>query len=77
MNATVLNGSHIKKNSIVAAGAVVTEGKVFPEGSLIMGVPARTVRELKKEELQMIKENALRYWKLAINTKIQDENRFK
>ena len=77
MNATVLNGSYIKKNSIVAAGAVVTEGKVFPEGSLIMGVPARTVRELKKEELQMIKENALRYWKLAINTKIQDENRFK
>ncbi len=75
MNATVLNGSHIKKNSIVAAGSVVTEGKTFPEGSLIMGVPARAVRELKKAEIQMIKNNALHYWKLAIKTQIDEENK--
>jgi carbonic anhydrase/acetyltransferase-like protein (isoleucine patch superfamily) len=73
MNSTVLNGSHIKKNSIVAAGSVVTEGKIFPEGSLIMGVPARAVREIKKEEFQKIKDNALRYSKLAIKTRIEDE----
>ena len=66
MNATVLNGSHIQTNSIVAAGSVVTEGKVFPEGSLIMGVPARVVRELSEEEIKRIKNNALRYSKLAI-----------
>ncbi len=69
MNATVLNGSHIQKNSIVAAGSVVTEGKIFPEGSLIMGVPARAVRELGEEEFAQIKDNALRYFKLALETK--------
>lgn len=68
MNSTVLNGSHIKKNSIVAAGSVVTEGKVFPEGSLIIGVPGRAVRELSKEEFEKIKDNAIRYSKLAIKT---------
>lgn len=69
MNATVLNGSHIQKNSIVAAGAVVPEGKVFPEGSLIMGVPGKVVRELNLEDVKKIKDNALRYSKLAINSK--------
>ncbi|NYB51257.1 MAG: gamma carbonic anhydrase family protein [Methanobacteriaceae archaeon] len=66
MNATVLNGSHIHKNSIVAAGAVVTEGKTFPEGSLIMGVPAKAVRELNEEEIKKIERNALNYLKLAL-----------
>lgn len=65
MNSTVLNGAHIQKNSIVAAGAVVTQGKEFPEGSLIMGVPAKAVRTLKEEEIESIKENALRYVKAS------------
>lgn len=65
MNSTVLNGAHIQKNSIVAAGAVVTQGKEFPEGSLIMGVPAKAVRTLKEEELESIRENALRYVKAS------------
>ena len=65
MNATLLNGSHIQKNSIVAAGSVVTGGKMFPEGHLIMGVPARAVRKLGAEEIKEIKYTALRYLKLA------------
>lgn len=65
MNATLLNGSHIHKNSIVAAGSLVSGGKVFPEGSLIMGVPAKVVRELTEEEIKQIKKNALRYLKLS------------
>lgn len=68
MNATLLNGSHVKKNSIVAAGSVVTESKVFPAGSLIMGVPAKAVRKLNEEEFKKIKDNAVRYSKLAIKT---------
>jgi carbonic anhydrase/acetyltransferase-like protein (isoleucine patch superfamily) len=68
MNSTILNGSHIHKSSIVAAGSVVTEGKIFPESSLIMGVPARVVRELNEEEIKKIADNALRYSKLAIKT---------
>ena len=65
MNATLLNGSHIQKNSIVAAGSVVPGGKVFPERSLIMGIPAKVVREIKEEEIEKIKDNALRYLKLS------------
>ncbi len=68
MNSTLLNGSHIKKNCIVAAGAVVTEGKVFPERSLIMGIPAKVVRELDQQEIKKIEDNALRYSNLAIKT---------
>lgn len=65
MNSTLLNGSHVQKNSIVAAGSVVPGGKVFPKGHLIMGVPAKAVRELGKEEVEEIRNTALRYLKLA------------
>ena len=65
MNATVLNGALIRENSIVAAGAVVTEGREFPDGSLIMGIPAKAVRKLKNEEIDKIKDNALRYIEIS------------
>lgn len=67
INSTVLNGAKIGKNSIVGAGAVVTEGKEFEEGSLILGVPAKAIRKLNDEEIDNIKENALRYLKVAQN----------
>ena len=65
MNATVLNGAHISKNSIVGAGAVVSEGKEFPEGSLILGVPAKVVKQLSPEQVQLIQNNADNYVKLS------------
>ncbi|MDI9614652.1 gamma carbonic anhydrase family protein [Methanothermobacter sp.] len=65
MNSTILNGALVAENSIVGAGAVVTSGKSFPPGSLIMGVPARAVRELNDEEIESIRENAERYFHLA------------
>ncbi|MBR4446909.1 gamma carbonic anhydrase family protein [Methanobrevibacter sp.] len=65
MNATVLNGAHISKNSIVGAGAVVSEGKDFPEGSLILGVPAKVVKEISPEQIKMIQNNADNYVKLS------------
>ena len=65
MNSTVLNGVKIMKNCIVGAGAVVTEGKEFDEGSLIIGTPARAVRKLTDEEIDDIKDHAVRYAKLA------------
>lgn len=46
MGATILNHAVIGADSLVGAGALVTEGKVFPPGSLIVGSPARAVREL-------------------------------
>jgi len=65
MNATILNGSTIQENSIIGAGTIVTEGKEFPPESLILGVPGRFIRKLTIEEINSIKENALRYSKLA------------
>jgi carbonic anhydrase/acetyltransferase-like protein (isoleucine patch superfamily) len=52
MRATLLNGAVIGSRSIVGAGALVTEGKTFPDGVLIVGSPARIVRELTPEEIE-------------------------
>ncbi|MGC9517073.1 MAG: gamma carbonic anhydrase family protein [Methanomicrobiales archaeon] len=65
MNSTVLNNAQIGKNSIIGAGAVVTEGKKFPPQSLILGMPAKPVRTLTTEEIESIRDNAIRYVKLA------------
>lgn len=46
MGAIVLNGAVIGDDCLIGAGALVTEGKLFPPGSLIVGSPARAVREL-------------------------------
>ncbi|SEK56111.1 Carbonic anhydrase or acetyltransferase, isoleucine patch superfamily [Methanobrevibacter gottschalkii] len=65
MNATVLDGAHISKNSIVGAGAVVSEGKEFPENSLILGIPAKAVKQLSPEQVELIQNNADNYVKLS------------
>lgn len=67
MGAIVLNGAHIKKNSLVGAGALVTENKEFPEKSLIIGSPAKAVRELTEEDIQGITENANEYVRLSFD----------
>lgn len=51
IGAIVLNGAVIGKNCLVGAGSLVTEGKVFPDGSMILGSPAKVVRELSKEQM--------------------------
>ena len=50
MDALILDGALIRKNSVVAGGSVVPPGKEYPEGSLIMGNPAKVVRPLTPEE---------------------------
>ncbi|HEY5537270.1 MAG TPA: gamma carbonic anhydrase family protein [Acetobacterium sp.] len=61
MGAILLNGAKIGANSIVGAGSLVTQGKVFPSNSLILGSPAKVVRELREEEVTSIQENAQEY----------------
>ena len=70
IQAVVLNGAKIGRNCIVGAGALVTEGKEFPDGSMILGAPAKVVRELDAEQrasgtraAQHYVENAQRYAK--------------
>lgn len=72
MNSTILNGVKIGRNCIVGAGAVVTEGKEFEEGSLILGIPAKAVRKLTDNEIDSVKDNAVRYTKLANDDKLFD-----
>ena len=61
MGAIVLNGAHIGENSMVGAGALVTPGKSFPAGSLIIGSPAKAVRDLRSEEIEAMKKNCENY----------------
>jgi carbonic anhydrase/acetyltransferase-like protein (isoleucine patch superfamily) len=51
MQAVVLNGAKIGRNCIVGAGALIAAGKEFPDGSLIVGSPARVVRTLTPEQI--------------------------
>ncbi len=51
MRAVILNGATIGAQSLVGAGALVTEGKSFPAGVLILGSPAKVVRDLTPEEI--------------------------
>ena len=54
MGSILLNGSEIGENSVVAAGSLVTQKKKFPPRSMIMGNPAKVVREVTEEEIQRI-----------------------
>lgn len=61
MGAILMDGAHIKSDCVVAAGAVVTQNKEFPERSLIVGAPAHVVRELTEDEIRKFHENAEHY----------------
>lgn len=61
MGSIIMDGSRIGRDSIVGAGAVVTKGKKFPPKSLILGNPARFVRELNETEVEEIANSAIRY----------------
>ena len=61
MGAVLLGGSKIGSESIVAAGAVVKEGAEIPPRSLVVGVPARVVREVTDAEVVMIRASAQGY----------------
>lgn len=61
IGAIVLNGAKIGKNCLVGAGALVTEGKEFPDGSMIIGSPARVVRQLTPEQIQGLRQSAQHY----------------
>ncbi len=65
MGAIVLDGAEIGARSIIGAGALVTGGKRFPEGSLILGSPAKAVRTLSFEEQSGIRIWAEKYVALA------------
>jgi carbonic anhydrase/acetyltransferase-like protein (isoleucine patch superfamily) len=61
MGAVILNGAVIGEDSIVGASALVTQGKVFPPRSMILGSPAKAVRALTDEEVASLVPHAEAY----------------
>jgi carbonic anhydrase/acetyltransferase-like protein (isoleucine patch superfamily) len=61
MGAVVLNGAVIGRNCLIGAGALVTEGKQIPDGSLVVGAPARVVRPLDAEAIEGLRRSARSY----------------
>lgn len=61
MGATVLNRAVIGEDCLIGAGALVTEGKSFPAGQLIVGAPARAVRALEPEAIAALRMSAAHY----------------
>ena len=58
IGSTILNGARVGNNCIVGAHSLITENKEFPDGSLILGAPARVARQLTPEEIAAIGQSA-------------------
>ena len=67
MGARILNAAVIEPECIVGAGALITEGKRFSSGSLIVGSPARVVRSITDAERQLLRASAAHYAEKAAN----------
>ncbi len=61
MGAVIMDGVEIEDYVLVGAGALLTPSKKFPSGVLVAGFPAKIVRDLKEEEINLIKESANNY----------------
>jgi carbonic anhydrase/acetyltransferase-like protein (isoleucine patch superfamily) len=65
MKAVVLNGAVIGRDCLIGAGSLVTGNKVIPDGSMVMGAPARVTRALSPEEIAELKRVSESYVKRA------------
>ena len=65
MRATVLNKAVIGKNCIIGACALVTEGMQIPDNSLVVGIPAKVVRQISEQQVIGLKISALHYVEMA------------
>ena len=61
IGSTILNKAKIGKNCIIGANSLVTENKVIPDRSLVLGSPGKVGRQVTEEEIKHIKENARDY----------------
>jgi carbonic anhydrase/acetyltransferase-like protein (isoleucine patch superfamily) len=61
IQSVILNGARIGRNCLVGAGTLVPEGKQFPDGVLIVGTPAKVVRELTPEQIARLNGAADHY----------------
>jgi carbonic anhydrase/acetyltransferase-like protein (isoleucine patch superfamily) len=71
MNAVVLNRARIGKYCLVGANALVTEGKQIPDGSVLMGSPAKVVRQTSDAERAVLEGSAAHYVQNALRYRQQ------
>jgi len=69
MSATVMDGVELGEYSFVAAGSLVTPGKKIPPGMMVMGSPAKVIREINEKERMIINRTATNYQKYKENYK--------
>ncbi|MGF6904965.1 gamma carbonic anhydrase family protein [Paraburkholderia sp. GAS348] len=67
IQAVVLNGAMVGSNCLVGAGTLIGEGKSFPARSLIIGAPAKVLRELTDEVIAKLRANAIDYRERGMN----------
>ena len=66
IGAVILNNAKIGNNCIIGANALITENKIIPDNSLVVGSPGIVIRKVTNKEINLIKENGIRYqnnWK--------------
>ena len=61
IGSAILNKAKIGKNCIIGANTLVTENKVIPDNSLVLGCPGKVVRKVTDDEIKVIRENAKHY----------------
>ena len=61
IGAVVLNGAKIGRHCLIGAGALIPEGREIPDGSLVMGVPGKVVRQLSEEQMRGLERSAAHY----------------
>ena len=61
INSVILNGAKIGKHCLIGSNALVTENTIIPEGSLVVGAPAKVKRPLTNDEIEMLKHSASHY----------------
>lgn len=64
MHSTIMNGAEIGDFCIIGANSLITAGAKIPPCSLVMGAPAKVIKQLNEEQIEAIKQNAERYVKL-------------
>jgi len=66
MGAIIMNGAKIGHHCLIGAGSLITEGKQIPDGSMVLGAPARVVRALKPEEIEKLRQGAAIYVRRSV-----------
>ena len=61
INSVILNGARVGKNCLIGANSLVTESKEIPDGSLVMGSPAKVVKSLSPEQQAALMQSATHY----------------